>query len=276
MPADVESFWLKINYFFLSNRDDLKKWWVILLIAADVFFVVFLFTNTIVYLLGMPKQNEYVVSMINSPIDYEAIREANAPSNLQIVTSTAVPKGEGLYDLVTQVKNPNKNWVVETVQYKYIINGDETDVFTDYIMPNSDKYLTILSKDLESDQQTINVSMEILDIDWQRVPDTDKLVNIDFSIEDIEYSSLASFGGTLIHNVEASITNNTFKGFWETRFIVVLYNGDDIVGVNYVYFDQFKAGATNNLKAQWSYLPGRAGEIVILPDMDLTDTDNII
>lgn len=276
MPADAESLWLKINYFFLTNRDDFKKWWVILLIAADVFFVVFLFTNSVVYVLGISKQNNYFLSMVKSPIDYSAIREENKPQSLQIVTSTAIPKGDNLYDLVTQVKNPNKDWTVESIKYKFVINGESTDSFTDYIMPNSDKFLTKLSTEVNNIQNSISLSMEIEDIVWQRTPDIDKFINLDFSVENIDYSTYIGFGGTVIHNVEADITNNAFKGFWQTRFIVVLYNGDNIVGVNYVFFDNFKAGATNQLKAQWSYLPAEAQNITILPDMDLTDTDNII
>jgi len=276
MPADIESLWLKINYFFLTNRDDLKKWWVILLIAADVFIVVFLFTNSIIYIIGFSKQNDMILSMSRSPIDYAAVRAESKPSSLEIITTVAIQNTNNKYDLIAQIKNPNKDWVVESIKYKFIINGEATESFTDYIMPNSDKFLTMLSADASNDQDNIVLSMEIEDIIWERVPDINKLVNIDFSIDNIEYSTYNASGGIQVYNVDAEVTNNAFKGFWQTRFIVVLYNGTRIVGVNYVYFDEFKAGVTKNLKSQWSYLPTSATTITILPDMDLTDIDNII
>ncbi|MDP2684381.1 MAG: hypothetical protein Q8P20_04970 [bacterium] len=276
MPADIESLWLKINYFFLTNRDDLKKWWVILLIAADVFIVVFVFTNSIIYIIGFSKQNDLILAMSRSPIDYAAVREESKPSSLEIITTAAIKNANDKYDLIAQIKNPNKDWVVESIKYKFVINGQATDSFTDYIMPNSDKYLTMLSTEASNNADNITLSMEIEEIIWEREPDINKLVNIDFVIENIEYSTFTSAGGVQVNNVDAEVTNNAFKGFWQTRFVVVLYNGTKIVGVNHVYLDEFKAGETKNLKSQWSYLPASASTITILPDMDLTDIDNII
>ncbi len=275
MATDLESIWLKINYFFLTNRDDLKKWWVILLIAADVFIVVFVFTNSILFILGIPKQTNYIVAMAQSPIDYTAIRESSRPKSLEIVNTAALPNANSNYDLIAQINNPNKDWVVESIKYNFVINGQPTDSLTDFIMPNSDKYLTMLSVPLTSEQNSIALTMEIKEINWSRVPDINKLVSFDFSFENINYSSYIANKLT-IHNVEAEVINNGFKGFWQTRFIVILYSGDKIAGVNYVYYDEFKAGAKQSLKSQWNYLSLPVTSVVILPDMDLTDLDNII
>lgn len=272
MP-DIGAIWLKINYFGITHREDLKKWWVIILLAIDVFIVVFIFTNLIVYLVGLPKENKLIVAMAESPIDYRAVREKHTPWPLEIATTAAIPLANNKYDLVTKVKNNNKNWALESISYIFSVDGQETEIMTDFIMPNSEKYLT--AQRVSGSGQG-KASFTINEVNWKRVDDMNKLPVVDFSIDNLEYSSATATDDLTVHRVTAQVTNKAYNSFWQTKFIVVLYSADKIVGVTYVYLDQFNSGEKKSIYTQWNTVAGAVSSVTILPDINLLDQENII
>jgi len=273
---DINTLWLKINYFGLSHRSDIRKWWVILLLAADIFVVVFIFTNLIVYLANITQEEKLLVAMAESPINYQAIRTQHIPRPLEIVTTVVIPQGQARYDLVTQVKNSNKNWAVENIVYNFSLAGQETEEQTDFIMPETDKYLIISNVNGPAKQEQAKATFSIKKVAWRRVDNLGKLPAIDFTIDDIEYSSSVVVDGLNVHRVTAQIANRAFNSFWQTKFVVVLYSGDNIVGVNYVYFDQFRSGEERSLYSQWDTVAGAVNQVAIVPDINLLDQENII
>jgi len=274
--VNVDTFWLKINYFLLTNRKDFKKWWVILLIALGIFVVVFTFTNAILYIIGTSKQSEIMLSMAGNAINFDSIRERNKPVTLQIVDTTILPAINEKFDLVAHITNSNTSWAVESIDYRFIINGEETDTFSDYIMPQSDKYLTVSGVDVSGDGDQVSLALDVTDIVWKRVSSEEELISIDFAIENIEYSNFSSLNGIMVNSVSANIENKSFRNFWTTKFVVVLYSNDVIAGIDYVYFDNFEFDESRLVSSQWNNLPFTVTDVVILPDMNLLDYDNLI
>lgn len=272
---DISAFWLKINYFFLSHKGDLKKWWVIILIAVDVFIVVFVFTNIIMYSLGIAKQNRLMIAMAVSPLDYQAIRAESSPQSLEAVSTTVLLVPNGKYDLVGIIRNSNKNWKVTSVDYKFSVNGAETEVLNDSILPNSDKYLTALGVSQSGVGGSADISLIIENLEWERIIMDESLLTGEFLVENVIFDSTVADDLT-IYWVKADLTNTGYKSYWQTKFIIVLYSGEKIVGIKYVYFDQFKAGEQRSAYAQWELITESVSGVAILPDFDLLDEENII
>jgi hypothetical protein len=227
---DIGTFWLKINYFFLSRKDDLKKWWVIVLIAIDIFIIVFVFTNSIIFLIGISKQNQLMVAIAAESVDYQAIREQNKPQSLEVVSTTALLAPNNKYDLISLVRNNNKK---------------------------------------------ADISMEIVGVEWKRVVHPEQIKTDDFIVENIEYTP-SVVNELTIYRIRADVVNSGYKSYWKTKFVVVLYSGEKIVGINYVYFDQFNAGERRSLYTQWESVPLTVSGLAILPDFNLLDDKNII
>jgi len=272
---DIGTFWLKINYFFLSRKDDLKKWWVIVLIAIDIFIIVFVFTNSIIFLIGISKQNQLMVAIAAESVDYQAIREQNKPQSLEVVSTTALLAPNNKYDLVSLVRNNNKNWAMTSIDFKFIINGTETDLITDFILPDSEKYLTALGVGESGLSESADISMEIVGVEWKRVVHPEQIKADDFIVENIEYTP-SVVNELTIYRIRADVVNSGYKSYWKTKFVVVLYSGEKIVGINYVYFDQFNAGERRSLYTQWESVPLTVSGLAILPDFNLLDDKNII
>lgn len=272
---DIGTFWLKINYFLLSRKDDFKKWWVIVLIAIDIFIIVFVFTNSIIFLMGISKQNQLMVAIAAEYVDYQAIREQNKPQSLEVVSTIALLAPNNKYDLISLVRNNNKNWAMTAVNFRFIINGTETDLITDFILPDSEKYLTALGVGESGLSESADISMEIVGVEWKRVVHPKQVKTDVFIVENIEYSP-SVVNGLTIYRVRADIVNSGYKSYWKTKFVVVLYSGEKIVGINYVYFDSFNAGELRSLYTQWELVPSTVSGLVILPDFNLLDDENII
>ncbi|XOU95033.1 MAG: hypothetical protein ACNFW9_03135 [Candidatus Kerfeldbacteria bacterium] len=273
---DANTFWLKINYFVLANRNDFKKWWMILLIAATVFVVVFTFTNGILYAVGTQKHNNLIFSMSKDTIDYNLIKERNIPIPIKSVDTTILSAANGKFDVVAHLMNSNTNWAVESIEYKFVINGQETEVFTDYIMPQSDKYLTISGVEVSGEGNQVSLALDIVKLNWKRVVNDEDLLPINFSVENIEYSSLLASNGSIVSSVKADIKNNSFRSFWSTKFVVVLYSNDIIAGLDYAYFDKFETGEATLLNSRWDNVSYPITSTVILPDMNLLDLENLM
>jgi len=275
MAFDLSAWWLKINYFTVSNRNQLKKWWVILLLAADVFIVVFVFTNLVLFLLGLSRQQQVVSALVSSPINYSQIRQQTAPSSLVVSDNLAFSVGQDKYDLLTKIENNNKNWAVSGLGYKYDLAGQQTESFTEFIHPQSTKYLSALGVSVASNRVS-EISFSFKEIEWQWVDYPDQLTDFKFNISDMEYTASPLPSGQNIGQVAAKVENVSLVGFWKTRFIVLLYNRNKVVGVEYAYFDQFRLNEKRNLLVQWSEINSPVSSVEIMPDFNFLDNENII
>ena len=272
---DLNTVWLKLNYFGLTHKQDFRKWYIILLIALTVFIVVFAITSATVYLVDIPRRNNLMLAMASSQVDYSTVREINKPVPLELNDTVIIPSGVGRFDLITKAINSNKSWIASSVDYTYSFNGQEEELSSQKIMNGQEAFLTSLNVSGPTDGGELNVSMSLQNVEWRRIVKTSDLPRVDFGIDNIAYSS-ASAGDVIVHRVRASITNNSHLGFWQTKFVVLLYSGSDIVGVNYAYFDNFQSDDTKSLSVQWDRIGGAVSGVAILPEIDLLDLNNIM
>ncbi|MFH0805097.1 MAG: hypothetical protein V1916_02790, partial [Patescibacteria group bacterium] len=273
---DLSALWLKVTYVTLTNRDNLKKWWVILLIALDVFMVVFVVTNGVLYLVGIPKQRQLLLSIAASAVDYPAIRQRSKPLPLEIVTTAAIPVSKGKYDLVTQVKNPNTQWFASRVNYTYTLDGKDGDVLTEFVQPTVDTYLAVLGTSY-SGTAAPAVAVKLNSVEWQRIDHPDRLAAIRFEVSQTATATITDpKTNAAAYRVTATVTNRSYQSFWQTRFAVALYSGDRLVGLAFVYPTpaKFGAGEERSIQAQWPPLPVSVTSVSIVPAFNLLDPAN--
>lgn len=273
--ADVSTVWLKFNYYALSHRNELKRWWVILLLAVAVFCVVFVITNVAVYLIDIPRQTNMMLTMANNQVPYSKIRSENIPIQPSIGTATAVQMTTGAYDLIVPVNNSNDNWAIDEITYHFTIHGTETESSTDYIMPNSDKILSVRNVRTPFSPDQVTVTFSVDNISWKRIDNIASLPVFDFEVSNVKQSS-TNVGGIPYHLVTADVTNNSFVSLWKTKFVTILYSGDSVVGVHYTYFEPFNTSETKSIYAQFDSVQTSVTSVFIEPDINLLDTENIV
>ncbi len=268
---DLNTTWLKITYFTLTHKDDLRKWYIIVLLAVAVFTVVFVFTNLVLYLVGMPLSNRLVQGMAADTVDYSAIRQRNTPVTVQVQQTYAIPSGTNRFDVVAPVTNPNTDWFA-TVTYAVSVNGATGESQDMTLNPSSELYLTALGVGGEG---SVSVQLAVEHIAWRRLDHHNPPPVAQFDIADPAYSTLTGEGAT-VYQVRADITNNSYVSFYEVPFIILLYNGDQIVGVNYAYISPFNFGETKTITAKWNTVGGTVTSARVVPALNLLDRSNII
>jgi len=272
---DIGTIWLKTNYFFLSRRDELKKWWVILMIAAAVFLFFFSVTNIALYLIGISRYQAMTVEMATSHIDYTAIRAANNPQELMLDIPAAFSRGNDRYDLMIAAENGNSQWAAKSISYRFSVDDQEVGKGTDFILPDSRKFLTIYNVPIQSISGSSDISVSLGDIEWKRVSVADALPQIDFAIENVNYTT-STVQNTTVNRVTADLTNNSFYSFWKTKFVVALYNAESIIGIAEESIEPFRRDEQEKLFVQWDALGSPVTEVSIIPDINLLDNSNII
>jgi len=272
---DIGTIWLKTNYFFLSRRDELKKWWVILMIAAAVFLFFFSLTNIALYLIGISRYQAMTVEMATSHIDYTAIRAANNPQELMLDIPAAFSRGNDRYDLMIAAENGNSQWAAKSISYRFSVDDQEVGKGTDFILPDSRKFLTIYNVPIQSISGSSDISVSLGDIEWKRVSVADALPQIDFAIENVNYTT-STVQNTTVNRVTADLTNNSFYSFWKTKFVVALYNAESIIGIAEESIEPFRRDEQEKLFVQWDALGSPVTEVSIIPDINLLDNSNII
>jgi hypothetical protein len=269
---DSGTFWLKLNYFKLTHIEDMRKWWVIVLAALDVFLLVFCVTRAVVYVMDINQQQNIMQSMAADTVDYQAIRSRVTPSPLVVETTAAIPTGNGMYNLVAKVKNPNAGWAGSEVTFIFTVNGQATTQQTDFILPNSEKYFVASSV---AGPSSITASFTLQGVKWQRVPDSQSLGKTAFSVNDLSFSDSAVVDSATVRYVRGTISNTGYTSLWQAKFTVVLLEGDKIVGIGYARFEQFKAGEEKPLNVQVT-INGSPTSAVVVPDINVLDANNFI
>ncbi|MFC1687528.1 hypothetical protein ACFL0L_03025 [Patescibacteria group bacterium] len=273
--ATGNDFWLRFNYWVLSNSSLLKKWWVIVLLGVTVFLVVFALTNMMVYIISYPREQRIIQAMVGSSFLYENQRETITPLALVFDTPVVIQGTGGVDDIIVRVENPNTQWMAESFTYVFTADGEEAGEGTGLLLPESDTYVAVFGEKLpEITDRARTVTVDVTDVRWQRFPEHMQNVGDIFSISNTSYR--VSPGSTRIGSVTADITNVTLTGYWSTQFTVVLFAGDSPVGVNTVYLDKFERDSTRTMSIQWSPAPPRVDRVRIIPELNLLDTLNIM
>ena len=92
----------------------------------------------------------------------EDIRE-----QLQIISQEIIPTTENNFDLIAKIKNPNKEWGVESLKYKFGTRQGEI-----YLLPQETKY--IIEQKVSADSLN-NIELKLEEINWRKLKDFKEL-----------------------------------------------------------------------------------------------------
>lgn len=273
---EFSDIWLKISYWSLSHKNDLRKWWVIILLAFDIFVAVFIVTNLIIYFISISGGGRLMAQIIDNQKGYQEYRAVSGPRALEIAEPELISLGSNQYDLIVKVNNPNKNWAAKGVKYKFVINSKETDLLENFILPEEEKFLAAFSVTSPS-STSYKVGFEMVEVNWQRIKDLRKYPETNFEVEGVEYASISVPDKKItIGQVNASVMNDSVYNFWRVDFVAVLYAGNRVVGINKIIVDELKSFEKRNIEFRTPNAPASVSKVLIYPDVNLLDSDNFM
>ena len=210
--------------------------------------------------------HDYLVSISARDLIYSPVQ----------VLKTAFDK----YDLVTKVINPNKDhWA--SIEYCWVANKEETACEKVFVFPEETKHILALSQNFSSRPGTVNLIVK--DTKWQRIskrkfPDWQNFKNerLNLEVTNISFKPGQTSGLSDKLNLNAlnfAVSNNTPYNYWEVDLNILLYSGNNIVGVNQYRLEELMSKENRDVSMAWSGAVSRVSEVKIIPYINILKDD---
>ena len=187
-----------------------------------------------------------------------------------------MPVAGRLYNLVAVVKNPNADWALSQLSYRFVVNGEAQEEQTTFLNPGQEKYLLKLGFSFQGVIKTVDV--QIVDIAWRRFEE-DTIV-LDWQVDNIKYQgpSVITVDKDRV-DVPARATwqaqNLSLYNLWQTNWQVALYNFDRLVAVSQIQVENWEALGKKDLEAVWLNDLSNVTKVEVKPDVNWLDTTNL-
>jgi len=266
---------LKIAYFLVSKKQLLKKILIIFLIFLNITIYFYTIYHFSLYLIQSKDYEKMEKDLTSQIIDYNTIHQVFSPLPPVIISTKAIFLGDSKYHLICLVRNPNRNWFIKSLNYKFVFPNFETVNFTSFILPEEEKILVDFNENIKT--RTGEIYCEINNVVWQRIkPDKYYLLEIprNFTVKDLKFLPAK-------RPDERSITlfkfvNPTIYNFWEIDLLTILYQGSEIAGIDKTVLKEVKSREEKEIKIIWPQAVPFYSEIKIQPEINIFDSSLFI
>ncbi len=273
-------FWRRANIalWILKNRRNMFIALILFLLIVSIVIYSHFFYNLYDYIRYSPAEREALreISLIEGGL---------SPTRLAIPLEKGSPESffhNNKYDFVNKVKNPNLNFLV-SFRYCFLSGEEILACSSATLFPEEEKYLTILSTELDS--RPVNLNFEVQNINWQRIdireyPNWESYYSerMDFIISDIEFESTgpSSLDLSGVNNLSFNIKNNTPYNYWELPLTIILFDQRKIVGLNRYTVLEFMSLKDRDISLSWIDSIGSVSQVEIQVDLNILSEANYI
>jgi len=273
MDDDLTLKQLRFARWYLSHK---RRFYQILVGFLGVFNLIVLAAalyQFIIYV-ALTEVHELMLKELTfERIDYVSLNRHFAPDDLIIGEKTLVYyPGTQQYDLVVKVKNPNGQWRIPVIEYYFFWGDKRTNPKESFILPNQEKYLFVFRQAIEGEPANLGVAFS--KIDWRRVRPTEQSplqILSKLEVSDIELGFAVPEQKMIsLPKILFKIKNHSVYNFWQVNFIVILYQGNKIVGVNILPVKRLLSNEERQIELNWPSIP-YSTEIQVIPEIDIFD-----
>lgn len=249
VTGEFTSSQFKRSLWFVTHKVLLYKLFVGLLIVLSIIFWVF----------SLSRWGDYVVNGIQSDInlhnnlvifpDYTSIQEHYAPRPIQIAGVSALAGGSKTFDLVAEVSNPNKNFIVH-FDYYYNIGNQKTPAQKGFLLAGESHPLVYFGYK-EGYPNALNLVME--NVVWKRItahtvanPVAWQADRLNFNVKDFSFTAPQASGGITANVIKFSVTNNSAFGYRDGLFVVGLMQAGGLTAVMPLVIKDFRSLETRS------------------------------
>lgn len=270
MPdQQVSDFGLKLNYWFLTNRQQLRRWWVLVLIAVDIFILTAVLTQGLLLLFRFRDAGNAVSTIVAATQDIGKAQATIVPVPLVETSVSTTPHGLGRYDFSMKLENANTAWLATaTVQF----SGGAKDLPPVHIVvpPKSVRYAMALDV-AAPESGTPQASASISSIAWERLTASAVAAIPNVSITNTAQGQrvLVAGDGTqrVVTQVSGNVVNPSFSTLVGLRVGVVLLRNGATVGVRSAILSTVPAESTSAFSVEWDTVIGDVTEVLAIPEV---------
>lgn len=280
-PENLSVKKMEIGLWILENRKHFL--FLLTLLFASISIVtwsVFVFNFGGYVVKGMQQDKMLSQNLLDSMVVGHDYYMARAPKKLQYESVKVLNNLDGVYDFVVRVKNLNPDYWVE-VDYSLVSGNENLGEDVAFILPGEEKNFIVVGRNL--DQRPTNVKMEINEEKWHRIdnhiyPDWQSFYDSHLNVPVKEVSFVSAKETILTEKVDLNtlsftVLNDSAYNYWDVGFIIILYNGNKIVGADKYTLDQFMSDQKRTVDITWPGDFGRVTDISIIPELNITKDD---
>jgi hypothetical protein len=265
---------LERGYWWLTHKTLLNKAGFFIALLALLFLYIFLLAKVTHYF-SLPTLDKFAEAA-NQSFDWQTYHQERKPQTLVLGRVDIIPVSGSLYNLAAVVKNPNPDWSVSSLVYRFVINGEAQAEQTTFVNPLQDKFLLSLGLNIQGPVKTAD--LQVIDIAWRRFEND--LIDLDWQISPAKYQgpSVITVKEERV-DIPARVTwqaqNLSLYNLWETNWQIALYNLDRLVGINQIQSNTWQSLESRDLEAVWLNSLPNITRVEVKADVDLLSSENI-
>lgn len=264
---------LKAALFVVKHKLLLRKVLMGLLIGVDVIMLGYAITGITSDIWGIPRRRRMDFELVHPQVGWEMFRQQSKPRDLEFGGLTVLTVGDAS-DVVMRLRNPNAQW---EAKFKYVVGLGETveGPRDGFLLPGEERPLFATIRGGRG-APVFNVT----EVRWSRVPRKEipdfaayREARINFKVENAQFLPSVVEGRGALSRARFAIINNTAFSYFEPRFIVLLQRGSQLVGIQSVVVEKFRAGERREVEASWFDRIGAVSNIEVVPEIDILNTE---
>jgi hypothetical protein len=269
-PSSEELSYKELRFagWYIRNKTKVANIGIAVLL---IFSIITISYSTVLWIgyvaIGMDNDAQIAESSVQQFQDFTPLRSIFAPEAL-IIGDTEILQNGNSTDALTQVRNPNEDWI-GIVHYRY----GNTDAKVRVVLPENRNVLSLFGDTTEQ-----RLRLDILSIDWQRVdahsiPNTAAYTTPRLNIytENTAVRTADAALGTP-YTISLDLINDTAYSYWQTDAVVLMYSGNQLRAARPVRIDTFRSGDIESI--QFNFVEALSGitEVEVLLDVNIFDS----
>ena len=273
--GDFDNKELEYSLWWIRNKVLVYRITVFALLGINVLIWSFNIGKWGVYIFGLGEDKRMEIYSTRF-YNYTLSQDHFKPKQLQTGTTNAFPGGVGKYDLVTEIQNPNHNFMA-IIKYRYFLGVTSTGQFEGIVLAGDRSMLNILG--LPEEQVAVgSVALQIENMGWKRIsphqvkdPPAWQEERLRFRIKDFTFQNSMATDGLKTNRIAFTLKNESAYAYKTPRFFVGLYSGDALIGVMPLQTEDFRSQEEKNIELRNFSSSLQPTEIKIFPQINLYD-----
>jgi hypothetical protein len=270
MADTLSDLGLKLNYWYLTNRQQLRKWWVLVLMAGDIFLLALFFTQGMLLVFRFRDSSNVVATVVASTTAVGQAQAKIAPAPLSAGIVATTPHSQARYDFSSRLENTNATWsAVATVQFA---GGLKPLTPVVVIMPpKSVRYAMALNVEGPANAAVPSGTMSITDVAWTRLTPGEAAEEFDVKATNVSTGLRTLVTGEnqqrTVTQVTGVIVNSSFVAFDGLRVSVVLTRDGATVGVGSTILSHISAEQSLPFSVEWGTVIANVQQADVYPEV---------
>lgn len=272
---------LEIGLWYIEHKKQFKMILIGFLIIMSAISWVYGIYGFVYYIARGLNEDEILTKelvQVNG-VSHNYVKQISA-KNLVISPVEIIRLPDKKYDLYDKLKNDNLKWWAE-FDYYFIAADRQTQKTKGYILPEETRYLTALAQNLPYQPEDSRLIIE--NISWRRInqhkiADWQTYKNSRLNITGADIKFIPANANPLseklsLNQLSFTAVNHTAYNYWEVGFVILLYSGERITGINHYVLSDFMSEQKRLVEISWPGNLSRADRVEIIPEINIMKDD---